>query len=97
MPKKHKTTLAVFAVLATLSFFVPADRTDATSQPSTQAPIAAPTIEAPLSLVAALPARAQLAEFLGDPFSPESRKAQPAARRVAAPAGFWYAATTSSR
>src|SRR6185369_13637398 len=85
MLKQRKTTLAVLAALATLSFFVPADRTEATSQPDAQAPIEVPKIEAPLNLVAALHARAQLAEFLGDPFSGEPRKAQRPAGQAAAP------------
>ncbi len=88
MLEQHKTTLAVLAVLAALSFFVPAERTQAISQPGAQAPIEAPKIEAPLNLVAALPTRVELPEFPGDPFSGASLKARPAARRVAAaPAG----------
>ena len=86
MLKRHKTTLAVFAALATLSFFVQADRTEPTSQPNAQAPIEAPKIDAPLSLVAALTVRAQLPALVRDPFARESHKMQPAARRVAPPA-----------
>jgi hypothetical protein len=78
MRKHHKITLAVLALLATLPFFVQADRPEPPVQQAHTEPQAAAPTETPLP--AALPVRPEMPEFRGDAFSPESGKPRSAGR-----------------
>lgn len=90
MRKHHKITLAALALLATLPFFVQADRPapplSANTAADTAPQVEAPQTEAPRALVAALPVRAGLPQLRGDPFSPEAPTARHGTRRVPAAA-----------
>lgn len=86
MRRHHKMTLAILALLATLPFFVQADRPEPPPPTGTAPQPEAPQTEAARTLLAALPVRAQMPQLRGDPFSPEAPTARHGTRSVSAAA-----------
>jgi hypothetical protein len=85
MRKHHKITLCLLAALSGVPFFVQADRVEP-QRPSAVEPLLKAQVEAPLALLAALPAREGMAELRVDPFSRERQEQRTSPRRPTAPA-----------
>jgi hypothetical protein len=85
MRKHHKITLCLLAVLCGVPFFVQADRAEPERMSGAEGLVAA-QIEAPLALLAVLPAREGMAELRVDPFFRERQDQRASARRPTPPA-----------
>jgi hypothetical protein len=92
MRKHHKITLTLLAVLSAVPFFVQADRAEPEPRSVVEPSLPEP-VEAPISLLAALPAREVMPDLRVDPFSPEREAQRLRARRVMAPAPIAAAVT----
>ena len=81
MRKYQRVIFGLLALLASVPFFVQADRAEAQRPPVLEPAFETPRMDAPLAVFSALPAREGMPELRGDPFSRERQERRASASR----------------